>query len=80
MAASGLSFDNPLFSKFVFYAGVVLLKTVFMSIWTAVYRIRKQVILSILTVVLRFQIYSYDTVFSGLHVCGAKKSLKLAAS
>ena len=32
MSASGLSFENPLFSKFVFYAGAVLFKTVFMSI------------------------------------------------
>ena len=47
MAATGLSFENPLFSRFVFYAAVVLLKTVFVGFWTGVYRVRRQVILRI---------------------------------
>ena len=43
MAVTGLTFENEVFSKFAFYAAVVLLKTVLMSAWTAVYRIRKKV-------------------------------------
>ena len=43
MSTSQLSFENEVFSKFAFYAGVVLLKTVVMSIWTARYRIPRKV-------------------------------------
>ncbi|KAH3794728.1 microsomal glutathione S-transferase 1-like [Dreissena polymorpha] len=44
--AAGLSFDNEVFSKFAFYAGVVLLKTMLMSPWTTVHRIRRKVFAS----------------------------------
>ena len=43
MSTSQLSFENEVFSKFAFYAGVVLLKTVVMSMWTARYRIPRKV-------------------------------------
>ena len=43
MAASSLSFENEVFSKFAFYSAVVLLKTVVMSMWTARYRIPRNV-------------------------------------
>ena len=43
MASPTLSLDNEVFAKFAFYAGVVLLKTVFMGIWTARFRIANKV-------------------------------------
>ena len=43
MASAVLSLDNEVFSKFAFYAGLVLLKTVLMSVWTARHRIPKRV-------------------------------------
>ncbi|KAL3870637.1 hypothetical protein ACJMK2_038684 [Sinanodonta woodiana] len=33
------SFDDPLFAQFAFYSGVVLMKTILMSVWTARHRI-----------------------------------------
>ena len=51
MASSALSFDNEVFSKFAFYAGVVLLKTVLMSLWTARHRIPKKVSSSFVTLI-----------------------------
>nr|ADF45336.1 microsomal glutathione-s-transferase [Azumapecten farreri] len=38
-----LSFDNPLFKQFAFYSGVVIVKTMSMSVLTALNRIRKSV-------------------------------------
>lgn len=38
-----LSFKNEVFAKFAFYAGIVLLKTILMSLWTARYRIPRKV-------------------------------------
>ncbi|KAL3870635.1 hypothetical protein ACJMK2_038683 [Sinanodonta woodiana] len=38
MAGATLTLDNPLFANFLFYAGVVLIKTCLMSILTARYR------------------------------------------
>ena len=38
-----LSLDNELFRTFAFYAGIVLLKTLFMSPWTSRYRQSKKV-------------------------------------
>ncbi|KAL4229912.1 Microsomal glutathione S-transferase 1 [Mactra antiquata] len=46
MASSTLSLENEVFAKFTFYAGVILLKTVFMSIWTARYRIPRKVFIT----------------------------------
>ncbi|WAR30701.1 MGST1-like protein [Mya arenaria] len=44
MASNGsLSFENELFSKFAFYAAIVLLKTLVMSVWTARHRIPRRV-------------------------------------
>ncbi|XP_060083362.1 microsomal glutathione S-transferase 1-like [Ylistrum balloti] len=40
MADLGLSFDNPLFKQFAFYSGVVIVKTMSMSVLTALNRIR----------------------------------------
>lgn len=41
-----LTFDNEVFSKFAFYSGVVLSKTLLMSAWTARYRIPRRVFMS----------------------------------
>ncbi|XP_060606358.1 microsomal glutathione S-transferase 1-like [Ruditapes philippinarum] len=46
MVAPTLSFENEVFAKFAFYAGVVLLKTVIMSGWTARYRLPRGVFIS----------------------------------
>ncbi|KAK3590541.1 hypothetical protein CHS0354_015519 [Potamilus streckersoni] len=35
---ANFNFDDPLFSQFAFYSGVVLMKTVVMSVWTARHR------------------------------------------
>ncbi|XP_069120520.1 microsomal glutathione S-transferase 1-like isoform X2 [Argopecten irradians] len=43
MADEGLNFANPLFKQFAFYGGVVLAKTMTMSILTSINRIRKSV-------------------------------------
>ena len=43
MSNSVLSFENEVFSKFAFYACLVLFKTVLMSLWTARHRIPKRV-------------------------------------
>jgi len=45
-ASTGLSLENEVFSKFAFYAGVVLIKTVVMSLWTARYRIPRKVFIT----------------------------------
>ncbi|XP_045184457.2 microsomal glutathione S-transferase 1-like [Mercenaria mercenaria] len=46
MGAPTLSFENEVFAKFAFYAGIVLLKTMIMSVWTARYRIPRKVFIS----------------------------------
>ena len=66
MAATGLSFENPLFSRFVFYAAVVLLKTVFVGFWTGVYRVCRQVIYVFISMFLDVGI---DQVLIGCNVC-----------
>ncbi|OWF48910.1 microsomal glutathione S-transferase 1-like [Mizuhopecten yessoensis] len=43
MADQGLNFDNPLFKQFAFYSGVVIVKTMSMSVLTALNRIGKSV-------------------------------------
>ncbi|KAJ8300485.1 hypothetical protein KUTeg_022004 [Tegillarca granosa] len=42
MANSSLSFDNPIFAQFAFYAAVVLLKTLAMSVYTIRFRLTKK--------------------------------------
>lgn len=46
MVAPTLSFENEVFAKFAFYAGIVLLKTIIMSVWTARYRIPRKVFIT----------------------------------
>ena len=41
---ANLTLNDPLFGTFVFYASVLAMKTLFMGIWTARYRLAKKVI------------------------------------
>ncbi|KAK3590542.1 hypothetical protein CHS0354_015520 [Potamilus streckersoni] len=46
MAGATLSLDNPIFAQFLFYAGVVLIKTCLMSLLTARYRHKNKAFLT----------------------------------
>jgi hypothetical protein len=52
MSAEFFSFSNPVFSNFAFYAGVVLCKTMLMSGLTALHRIKNEVCVYIVLVLI----------------------------
>ena len=62
MGAATLSLDNEVFAKFVFYAGVVLLKTVMMSVWIVRYRLPRKVTFIIILNML-YYVYAYTLLY-----------------
>ena len=63
---ANLTLNDPLFGTFVFYASVLAMKTLFMSIWTARYRLAKKVItifISVNSPVIENRNYLFDICF-----------------